>query len=109
MIRAKTLPIDKREGLVEAFATFKQTVVWKYENDTLPNQPSNVHIRKWMPQRDILCHPNVRVFMTHGGLLGISEAAYCGVAVVSKTFRPHYLYSLMTYFPYFIGCYTNIW
>jgi glucuronosyltransferase len=31
-------------------------------------------------------HPNVRVFMTHGGLLGSSEAAYCGVPVVSTPF-----------------------
>ncbi|KAJ6648180.1 UDP-glycosyltransferase UGT5 [Pseudolycoriella hygida] len=83
MIRAKSLPEDKREALLQAFATFKQTVLWKWENDTLANQPDNVFIQKWMPQQDILCHPNVRVFMTHGGLLGSSEAAYCGVPVVA--------------------------
>lgn len=27
-------------------------------------------------------HPKVRVFLTHGGLMGSSEAAYCGVPVV---------------------------
>lgn len=27
-------------------------------------------------------HPNVKVFVTHGGLLGSSEAAYCGIPVV---------------------------
>lgn len=27
-------------------------------------------------------HPKVRVFLSHGGLLGSSEAAYCGVPVV---------------------------
>lgn len=31
-------------------------------------------------------HPNVRVFMTHGGLFGSSEAAFCGVPVVSTPF-----------------------
>lgn len=86
MIRAETLPENKREGLLKAFGSFKQTVLWKWENDTLPNQPANVHIRKWMPQREVLCHPKVRVFITHGGLLGSSEAAYCGVPVVSKDF-----------------------
>ncbi len=84
MIRAETLPEAKREGLLKAFSSFKQTILWKWENETLPNQPSNVHIFKWMPQREILCHPKVRVFLTHGGLMGSSEAAYCGVPVVSN-------------------------
>lgn len=55
MIRANTLPVDKREGLLNAFRSFKQKVLWKWENETLPNQPANVHIQKWLPQRDILC------------------------------------------------------
>lgn len=87
MIRAESLPVEKREALLNAFASFKQTILWKWENDTLPNQPTNVYIQKWMPQRDILCHPNVRVFLTHGGLLGSSEAAYCGVPVVGEMFN----------------------
>lgn len=82
MIRANSLPVAKREALLKAFATFKETVVWKWENETLPNKPPNVYVQKWMPQREILCHPNVRVFLTHGGLLGSTEAAYCGVPVV---------------------------
>lgn len=84
MIRAETLPEKKREELLKAFSSFKQTFLWKFENETLPNQPANVHILKWMPQREILCHPKVKVFLTHGGLLGSSEAAYCGVPVVSS-------------------------
>lgn len=83
MIRAATLPEDKRNSLLAALGSLKQTVIWKWENETLPNQPSNVHIRKWLPQREILCHPKVRVFMSHGGLLGSSEAAFCGVPVVA--------------------------
>lgn len=55
MIRADTLPIVKREALLNALSKFPQRVVWKWENDTLPNQPSNVFIKKWLPQRDILC------------------------------------------------------
>uniref|UniRef100_A0A7G3B246 UDP-glucuronosyltransferase n=1 Tax=Lutzomyia longipalpis TaxID=7200 RepID=A0A7G3B246_LUTLO len=82
MIRAETLPAAKRDGILQALAMQPQKVLWKWENETIPNKPDNVFFRKWMPQRDILCHPKVRVFMTHGGLLGSSEAAYCGVPVI---------------------------
>lgn len=82
MIRADSLPIEKRTALLKAFSSFKQKVIWKWENETLPNQPKNVYIRKWLPQREILCHPNVHVFVSHGGLLGGSEAVYCGKPMV---------------------------
>lgn len=83
MIRATTLPDEKREAILKALGQFKQKVLWKWENETLPNQPQNVLIRKWMPQKEILCHPKVHVFMGHGGLLGTSEAVYCGVSMVT--------------------------
>lgn len=55
MVKADTLSVEAREGILRALGKFKQRVIWKYENETLPNQPSNVIIRKWMPQREILC------------------------------------------------------
>ncbi len=55
MIRAETLPVDKRDSLLKAFGSLEQKVLWKWENEVLPNQPKNVFIRKWMAQRDILC------------------------------------------------------
>ncbi|XP_055307346.1 UDP-glycosyltransferase UGT5-like [Sitodiplosis mosellana] len=82
MIRAETLPHEKRNELLKAFGAFEQKILWKWENETLPDQPKNVYIRSWMPQREILCHPNVLVFVSHGGLMGSSEAAYCGVPMV---------------------------
>lgn len=82
IIRAETLPEDKRNAFIDAFGSVKQKVFWKWENETLPNKPKNVYIRPWLPQRDILCHPNVRLFVSHGGLLGSSEAAHCGVPML---------------------------
>lgn len=83
MIRANSLSVAKRDGIIRAVARLKQQVIWKWENETLPNKPANMHIMQWLPQRDILCHPNVKVFMTHAGLMGSSEAAYCGVPTVT--------------------------
>lgn len=55
MIRSESLPVEKRNSFLKAFGSVKQTIVWKWENETLSDQPKNVFIRKWMPQRDILC------------------------------------------------------
>lgn len=49
----------------------------------LPGKPDNVLIGKWLPQDDILAHPNVRLFMSHCGLGGMSESKYHAVPIVA--------------------------
>lgn len=44
--------------------------------------PLNVHLKRWLPQTKILCHPNTKLFITNGGLLSLQETAYCGVPIV---------------------------
>ena len=83
IIRAVQWPEHKREAFVKAFGKIKEKVLWKYENDTLPNKSDNVMISKWIPQRDVLAHPNVKLFITHGGLLGTTEANYEGVPMLA--------------------------
>lgn len=48
------LPEEKQQEILKGFAKLPYTVLWKWENDNLANQPSNVVIRKWFPQNDIL-------------------------------------------------------
>ncbi|GJQ65080.1 hypothetical protein Trydic_g7230 [Trypoxylus dichotomus] len=91
MIKGHTFPEDKRAMFQNAFSRLKQRVLWKWENDSMPNQPANVMLQKWMPQFEILCHPNVKAFITHGGLLGTTETVHCGVpAVVMPQFGDQY-------------------
>jgi glucuronosyltransferase len=75
-------PLDKREVFVSVFGKLKQKVIWRYSNETLPNNPGNIRIASWFPQRDILAHKNVKLFITHGGLLGTSEALIEGIPVL---------------------------
>lgn len=82
VLKGSLLPEDKRNAFVKAFAQLKQKVLWKWEGDNLPNKPSNVKIEKWLPQNDILAHPNVILFITHGGLLSTQEAIYHGVPMI---------------------------
>lgn len=82
MIRASTLPKDKMMSILNALQQLKQKVVWKLDGE-LPAHPATDKIfnRKWLPQRDILCHENVKVAWLHGGYGGSAEAAHCGIPV----------------------------
>ncbi|XP_058120074.1 UDP-glucosyltransferase 2-like [Anopheles coustani] len=71
--------------------------LWKFESDDskLPVPiPKNVYIRAWMPQNDLLAHPNIKLFITHSGLLSTQEAIWHGVPVIG--------------FPIFVDQFRNI-
>jgi hypothetical protein len=48
------MPESKRNAFLKVFSKLKQQVLWKWETDTLPGQPRNVKLGKWLPQSDIL-------------------------------------------------------
>nr|CAD7201414.1 unnamed protein product [Timema douglasi] len=93
-LRSDMLSEEKRKVFLKAFSTLRCKVFWKWESDHLPGQPSNVVVRKWLPQNDILGHPNIRLFITHAGLLSTQEAIYHGVPILGV--------------PFFADQYTNI-
>lgn len=41
--------------------------------------PKNVLLAEWLSQQDILAHPKIRAFISHGGLLSTQEAVYYAV------------------------------
>lgn len=59
---------------LNVFKTLPYNVVWKWEVDTMKNKPDNVFIQKWMPQADLLAHPNIKMFITQGGHQSMEEA-----------------------------------
>lgn len=66
LLQSSQLPQTKIQLFLKAFSRLKQRVIWKYEDESL-EVPPNVLIKKWLPQSDILAHPNVVLFITHGG------------------------------------------
>ena len=67
----------------ESFQELKDIpIIWKWDEDDLSRIPKNVMISKWLPQNDLLAHPNLKVFVTHGGLLSTQEALFHGVPLV---------------------------
>lgn len=53
-LKPSVLPEEKRNALLKAFGKLKVNVLWKWDENNLPGQPSNVKIGKWFPQVDIL-------------------------------------------------------
>lgn len=85
-VKSKSLPAERRQMLLKTFANLPQRVLWKFEDDQLPGKPDNVFLSKWFPQPDILAHPNVKLFITHGGLLSIIESIHHGKPVLGLPF-----------------------
>ncbi|PNF21497.1 UDP-glucuronosyltransferase 2B31 [Cryptotermes secundus] len=85
-LRSNKMALDKRQAFLEAFSELSQSVLWKFESGILPGKPPNLKIGKWLPQSDILAHPNIRMFITHCGMMSSVEAAYRGVPIVGIPF-----------------------
>ncbi|XP_035910675.1 UDP-glycosyltransferase UGT5-like [Anopheles stephensi] len=82
-IRSADFPDSLRDAFVGAFGKLGQVLVlWKWENATLPDQSANVIIGPWMPQQQLLAHPNVRLHVTHGGLLSMMETVHYGKPIL---------------------------
>ncbi|XP_064112814.1 UDP-glycosyltransferase UGT5-like isoform X2 [Macrobrachium nipponense] len=79
--KGNTLPVKYRNMFIEAFSKLNQRILWKFETG-IEGIPENVMINHWFPQQDILAHPNVKGFISHGGLLSLQEALFHGTPMV---------------------------
>ena len=73
VLKASVMSEDKRKALLSVFGKLKQKVLWKWETDYMEDKPSNVMLHKWLPQQDVLGHPNVKLFVSHGGQSSFQE------------------------------------
>uniref|UniRef100_A0A2A4JI28 UDP-glucuronosyltransferase n=1 Tax=Heliothis virescens TaxID=7102 RepID=A0A2A4JI28_HELVI len=82
LIRGSTLPPKHLDAILKVFARLPQRVIWKWETEDIVGLSENVLVRKWLPQYDLLHHPNCVAFITQGGLLSLTEAVAAGVPLV---------------------------
>ncbi|KAJ4429923.1 hypothetical protein ANN_22127 [Periplaneta americana] len=86
-IKSDTLAADVRKMFLDVFSDLPQfRVLWKWDTDELPGQPSNVKVAKWFPQQDLLNHPSIKVFIYHGGLESTLEAIRASVPLICIPF-----------------------
>lgn len=81
------------EAVVEVARRFDGThrVLWKLpesQHHLLPDDdslPGNLRVESWVPsQLDVLAHPHVTAFVTHGGGNGFNEGLYFGKPMVVR-------------------------
>ena len=79
------LPEDVLNKFLTVFRQLKQHIIFKYKHP-IADLPKNVHVVTWMPQNDLLGHPNLKLFISHCGMNSYIEAVYQGVPMLGFPF-----------------------
>ncbi|CAD6194566.1 unnamed protein product [Caenorhabditis auriculariae] len=82
---ADVMPLRWKKELLEAFSRFPNVqFLMRYPADDLNEMlPKNVHVRKWLPQADLLVNEKLKAFITHAGYNSIQEVMTAGAPVIS--------------------------
>ncbi|CAI6362864.1 unnamed protein product [Macrosiphum euphorbiae] len=84
VVSEESLGADKLNNILDAFLRLKQRVIMKFDADKYKIQlPVNVKVVKWFPQRDLLAHPKVLLFISHAGMMSTIETIHCGKPMVA--------------------------
>uniref|UniRef100_A0A1Q3FQR5 UDP-glucuronosyltransferase n=2 Tax=Culex tarsalis TaxID=7177 RepID=A0A1Q3FQR5_CULTA len=88
LIRTKSLNAKNIGIFIDTFRSLKYDVLWKCDGqiDRI-EKPSNVRLMRWLPQQDVLAHPNVKLFVTQGGQQSMEEAVDRHVPMVVIPFN----------------------
>ncbi|VVC96883.1 unnamed protein product [Leptidea sinapis] len=76
------MPSELTNELLKAFGDLPYIVLWRFDDDQLKDIPDNIIVQSWIPQLSILAHPNCVLFITHGGLLSLTESIHTGVPII---------------------------
>uniref|UniRef100_A0A914VC94 glucuronosyltransferase n=1 Tax=Plectus sambesii TaxID=2011161 RepID=A0A914VC94_9BILA len=89
VVQTSAMPKSLKSTLFDAFTVFPDyCFLFKIDaKDTVSKELAvnlkNVKLVEWAPQVDLFGHPNLRAFVTHGGLNSLMEASYAGVPIVT--------------------------
>ncbi|XP_047510867.1 UDP-glucosyltransferase 2-like [Pieris napi] len=80
-LTSEGMPKEMKTHIMRVFSNLNYTVLWKatMQEESLPE---NVNIASWLPQQSILGHPKCVLFITHGGILSVTEAVHFGVPII---------------------------
>ncbi|XP_047519818.1 UDP-glucosyltransferase 2-like [Pieris napi] len=102
-VKTSIIPPEVIETIIKVLSKLPYNILWKWDMDELPGKPKNIKISKWFPQADILRHPNVKLFITQGGLQSTDEAITAGVPVLGMPVIGDQWYNVEKYVHHKIG------
>ena len=78
----KWIPHEVKETMLAAFKRFSDLkFVVKVGNET--RMDGNIMLMSWIPQNDLLGHPNTKIFITHCGYNAQYEALYNAIPILA--------------------------
>lgn len=82
-LKNNTIPM-----FINTFKKLDFDILWKIDGnyEDILNSSSNIYASKWYPQADLLAHPNVKLFITHCGLMSLEEAIDREVPMIAIPF-----------------------
>ena len=80
------------QKLFEAFKQLNQTIFWSFRGSIRETVPPHIHVMEWIPQNDLLAHPNTKLFITHCGANSQFEALYHSVPMLGLPIADEQIY-----------------
>ncbi|XP_049819203.1 UDP-glycosyltransferase UGT5-like isoform X2 [Aethina tumida] len=71
--------------LRQVFDELPYNVLWKCDVSET-DESNKILFKKWMPQQSVLKHPNIKVFVTQGGVHSIEESLENGIPMLGLPF-----------------------
>ncbi len=99
------IPSELKDKLMEAFVQINKPVIFKHENEETRGR---IKVLKWLPQNDILGHPNTKLFISHCGKNGFWESVYHGVPIICMAIHGETFTTMVKVTTYGIGSSINI-
>ncbi|XP_038210433.1 UDP-glucosyltransferase 2-like [Zerene cesonia] len=102
-VKANDLDPEKIKLMADVLSDLPYDVLWKWDSDKIPENFKNIKTSKWFPQTDVLKHPNVKVFVTQGGLQSTDEAINAAVPLIGIPMLADQWYNVEKYVRHKIG------
>ncbi|CAG4992043.1 unnamed protein product [Colias eurytheme] len=97
------LPRESIQAMANVLKQLPYDVLWKWDDDKVPIQAKNIKFSKWFPQSDLLRHPNLKLFITQGGLQSTDEAINAAVPLIGFPMLGDQWYNVEKYVKFNFG------